>query len=325
VRLVELGEIERSLEGLDLLPLLERAFVAYSEGQAVVPPVGELILDAGEVHVKHGFLRGEPFYVVKIASGFYGNPARGLPSGDGLMLLFSQATGAPVALLLDHGRLTDLRTAVAGAIAARYLAPERVERIGVAGSGVQARLQLRYLRPVTDCRSVLLFGRDPRRLDACRRDVERDGFDVQVTHDPATLGSSCNLIVTATPATRPLLQASEIRPGTHVTAIGSDTPEKQELDPGILGRAHLVVADSRAQCRTRGEIARALAAGAITPERVVELGEVIAGRAPRRTGADQITVFDSTGVAVQDVAIATAVARALGLGPSDHPTGGPED
>lgn len=316
MRIVELPEIEKALEDLDVLPLIEAGFVAYSEGRAVVPPVGELILDEGETHIKYGFIRGEPWYVIKIASGFYKNPEKGLPSGDGLMLLFGQATGQPVATLLDHGHLTDVRTAAAGAIGARYLAPSRVERIGVAGTGVQARLQVENLKPVIDCRSVLTWGRSDEKLDAYRRDMEASGFDVAVTKDPEEL-ATCSLIVTTTPATEPLLQARDIRPGTHISAIGSDAPHKQELDPGILSRASLVVADSRSQCRERGEIARALDAGAISPDQVSELGDVIAGKVPRRTSDDQITVFDSTGVAVQDIQIASAVARAVGVAPDE--------
>jgi ornithine cyclodeaminase len=312
MRIVELPQIKKALAGLDVLPLIEAGFVAYSEGRAVVPPVGELILDEGETHIKYGFIRGDPWYVVKIASGFYRNPERGLPSGDGMMLLFSQLTGEPVAALLDRGHLTDVRTAAAGAIGARHLAPRRVERIGVGGTGIQARLQLRHLKPITDCRAVLAWGRSDDRLDVYRRDMAAEGFDVAVTKDPAELGATCNLIVTTTPATEPLLRSDDIRPGTHVSAIGADAPHKQELDVGILARAQLVVADSRSQCRERGEIARALDAGAISPDQVSELGHVITGRAPRRTADDQITVFDSTGVAVQDIQIATAVARAVG-------------
>jgi ornithine cyclodeaminase len=306
------AEIESILGDLDVLPLIEAGFVAYSGGRAVVPPVGELILDEGETHIKYGFIRDDPWYVIKIASGFYRNPEKGLPSGDGMMLLFSQSTGQPVATLLDRGHLTDVRTAAAGAIGARYLAPSRVERIGVAGTGVQARLQVRHLKPITECRSVLAWGRSDEKLEAYRRDVEADGFEVATTRDPAEL-AKCNLVVTTTPATEPLLQADDVRPGTHINAIGSDAPHKQELDPGILARASLVVADSRSQCRERGEIARALDAGAISPDQVTELGDVIAGKAPHRTSDDQITVFDSTGVAVQDIQIASAVARALGV------------
>jgi ornithine cyclodeaminase len=230
------------------------------------------------------------------------------------MLLFCQDTGQPVAALVDHAHLTDVRTAAAGAVGARHLAPSRVERIGVAGTGIQARLQVLHLKPITDCRTVLAWGRSDEKLDAYRRDIEAEGFDVTVTKDPAEL-ASCNLIVTTTPATAPLLRADDVRPGTHINAIGSDAPHKQELDARILARANLVVADSRAQCRERGEIAHALGAGVISPDQVTELGDVIAGRSPRRTADDQITVFDSTGVAVQDIQIASAIARAVGMKP----------
>jgi ornithine cyclodeaminase len=162
-RVVTLEEIKAILPTLDLVPVIEEGFVAYSAGRAVVPPVGELLLEGGDVHIKYGYIRGEPFYVVKIASGFYGNPALGLPSSNGLMLLFEQQTGQLRCVLLDEGRLTDARTAVAGAIVARRLAPGRVERIGIVGTGIQARQQLRFLGHLAPCQ-VLVWGRGRRQL-----------------------------------------------------------------------------------------------------------------------------------------------------------------
>ena len=307
-----LTEIEQVLPGLDLQPAIADAFVRYSAGEAVVPPVGELLLERGDVHIKYGCLRGDPYYVVKIASGFYDNPKLGLPSGNGLMLLFRQRTGEPVAALLDEGRLTDVRTAVAGAVAATHLARRPVRRIGIVGTGTQARLQLRHLAGV-GCRDVLVWGRGERQLAAYRDEMSQAGFAVSTTRDADEILDSCDLVVTTTPATTPILCAEAPRPGTHITAVGSDNAPKQELETGILSRADVVVADSRAQCRERGEIQHALAAGVITEDRVVELGDVIAGRAGGRTGEDLITVADLTGVAVQDVAIASAVFEALRL------------
>jgi ornithine cyclodeaminase len=307
-----LDRIKAVLPGLDLLPAIEAGFAAYSEGRAVVPPVGELVLDKGEVHIKYGFIRGEDLYVVKIASGFYGNPALGLPSGNGCMLLFRQDTGRLEAVLLDEGHLTDVRTAAAGAVAAKHFAPSKVERIGIVGAGVQAHLQLQWLAKVQACRDVLVWSPVPEELVAYRREMERFCFAVETTPDAPRILKSCNLVVTATPSKAPLLRASDLRPGTHITAVGSDTPEKQELDPEILARADIVVADSLPQCRLRGEIHKALEAGRITEDRCLELGAVIAGRAPGRTSDGQITIVDLTGVAVQDIAIASAVCRALG-------------
>ncbi len=137
------------------------------------------------------------------------------------------------------------------------------------------------------------------------------GFSVETTREAAAIPRTCNLIVTATPSKTPLLSAADLRPGTHITAVGSDTPDKQELDSEILARADVVVADSLAQCRLRGEIHKALAAGKIDESRVVELGNIISGRASGRTSDSQITVADLTGVAVQDIKIASAVYRAL--------------
>jgi ornithine cyclodeaminase len=305
-----LADIEQVLPRLDLLPAIERAFARYSAGEAVVPPVGELLLPGGDVHIKYGFLAGDPYYVVKIASGFYDNPKRGLPSSSGLMLLFRQDSGEPVAVLLDEGRLTDVRTALAGAVAAKHLAPPVVRRIGIVGTGIQARLQLRFLSS-TGCRDVLVWGRGEQQLAAYGEEMTAVGFDVDVTLDADEILASCDLVVTTTPATAPILHAAALRAGTHITAVGSDTAAKQELEAAILARADVVVADSRAQCRERGEIHRALASGVLAEDRVIELGDVIAGRVAGRTEDDQVTVADLTGVAVQDITIAAAVYEAL--------------
>lgn len=311
MKIIPRDQIETVLPSLELLPALERAFDAYSDGRAVIPPVGELLLERGEVHIKYGYLREDDYYVIKIASGFYRNGELGLPSGNGLMLLFRQHTGELVAVLLDEGRLTDVRTAAAGAVAAKHLAPRTVQRIGVVGTGVQARLQVEHLAPLTACRDVLVWGRGEEQRARYRAALEPLGFQVETTRDAAAILASCNLVVTATPSCQPLLHAADLRPGTHITAVGSDTAEKQELDPAILERADVVVADSLSQCRERGEIHRALGSGHLQEECVVELGDIIGGRASGRTSEEQITVVDLTGVAIQDLQIARAVYEAL--------------
>jgi ornithine cyclodeaminase len=312
VKIITREQIEGVLPAINLLPAIEEGFVAYSRGQAVVPPVGELLLDKGEVHIKYGYIKGEDYYVVKIASGFYGNPALGLPSGNGAMLLYRQETGELEGVLFDEGYLTDVRTAVAGAIAAKYLSPRNVECIGIVGTGTQARLQLQHLAAVTDCKDVLLWGRGEAQLGRYHEEISKKGYDIKTTVDANDVLAQCNLVVTTTPAKEPLLNASALRPGTHITAVGSDTPHKQELDSAILERADLVVADSIEQCLVRGEIHQAIEAGVVDRSGVVELGDVIGGRAAGRTSKEQITVADLTGVAVQDIKIAEAVLRAVG-------------
>lgn len=313
MRVISLDQIKEALASVDLVDEIEQGFVAYSQGNSVVPPVGELILEDphGEVHIKYGYIKGGDYYVIKIASGFYGNRDLGIPAGNGMMLMFSQETGEPVAILHDEAFLTDIRTAVAGAISAKYLAPESVSCIGVAGTGNQARLQLEYLKPVTGCRKVLLWGRDPSKYAAYIADMAPHGFEIETTAHAADLLANCNLIVTTTTATRPIL-VGRARPGTHITAMGSDTLEKQELDAGMLATADLVVADSIPQCLERGEIHQALKAGAIRREDIVELGSIIAGENPGRSSEDQVTIADLTGVAVQDIQISKAVFESLG-------------
>ena len=308
--IISLDQIKQILPGLDLITEIQRGFQAYSEGRAIVPPVGEMILERGEVHIKYGFIKNDDYYVIKVASGFYQNPEQGLPSGNGLMLLFSQNTGEMAAILLDEGYLTNIRTAVAGAIAARYMAPARVSKIGIAGAGAQGRLQLRYLKNVVNCKDVLVWGLNQEEVDSYKLEMEKEGFSIETTLDASEILRNCNLVVTATPSKRPVLNVRDLKKGTHITAIGSDTPEKQELDSGILRKADVVVADSIEQCMIRGEIARAIYAGDLNKERVTELGNIISGSARGRTSDQQITVADLTGVAVQDISIASAVFRA---------------
>ncbi len=313
-RIIGLEEIRGALAGVDLLPGIERAFAAYSSGRAVVPPVGELVFPdiPADVHIKYGYIAGEPYYVVKVASGFYANPEQGLPSSNGLMLVFDRATGAMVAILLDEGLLTDLRTGAAGAVAAKHLAPRRVTRIGVVGSGTQARWQLRMLGAVLPCRDVLAWGRHPDRLARYRDEMTAEGFRVATTTDVGDVMAACEVVVTATASHAPLVMRDQVRPGTHITAVGADSPAKQELDPLVLRRADVVVADSRSQCLERGEIAHAVRSRCLRPDDVVELGAVIAGTAEGRTSDDDVTVADLTGVAVQDIEIARTVLEALG-------------
>lgn len=302
-------QIEQALQGVDVTTAIEQGFVAYSRGEVVVPPVGELVFDdpPGDVHIKYGYIKNDDYFVIKVASGFYNNVTLGLPAADGLMLVFSQKTAQLECILLDECHLTNVRTAAAGAVVAKYLAPSSVARIGVFGAGVQGRMQVEALLPIVECREVVVWGTGEEELDAYREAMSRHGLRIQTTRDPGEIAGTCNLIVTATPSHTPLLRADQIRKGTHITAMGSDTRDKNELDPAILRMADLVVADSIEQCRVRGEIFHALEAGTIRDGDILELGNLIADPALGRTDESQITVADLTGVAVQDIQISKAV------------------
>lgn len=310
MKIINLNQIREVLPLLDMVSEIEQGFVDYSNGKVVVPPVGEMIMDKGEVHIKYGFIKGDAYYVIKVASGFYQNHLLGLPSGNGLMLLFDQNNGNLLSILLDEGYLTDVRTAIAGAVAARHLAPKNIRKIGIVGAGTQARLQLLYLKKIVACREVLVWGMGREELELFKSEMEKEGFNIDLTLHTEDIVKQCNLIVTVTPSKTPLIRDGQFLEGTHITTVGSDTPVKQEVEASVLQKADVVVADSIEQCMLRGEIYQAIKAGAINRDKVVELGDVIAGSSGGRTSELQFTIADLTGVAVQDIKIASAVYKA---------------
>ena len=307
--ILTLPEILRHLPQLDLVSAIEQGFVDLSFSKAVVPPVGELLFDdpPGETHIKYGYIKEQDYYVIKIASGFYDNPTLGISSSQGVMLLFSKHTGQLLAVLLDEGRLTDIRTVIAGIITIKHLAPKAIKAIGIIGTGTQAKLQLDYLPMVTACKNIVVWGRNPEKTNAFKEHFKDSDYQIQIANSIAELAEKCNVIITTTPATTPLLQASEIKKGTHITAIGSDTSEKIELDTAIIQKADIIISDSIAQSKTRGEIFRARQQQCLDETKLVELGNLIQNPALGRVNDKQITVADLTGVAVQDIMIATAV------------------
>jgi ornithine cyclodeaminase len=316
---LKLDEIKRLINIPQLIREIEAGFVLYSEGRVTVPPVGFLHFDEppGDVHIKYGFVSGDETYVLKMASGFYNNPELGLPVSNGLILVFSQKTGEPKLILLDECWLTDMRTAAAGAVAAKHLAAKNIHHIGIVGTGVQARLQLEILRDVVDCKSCFIWGRDAAKVqmmidDLLSKDsIQAWGLEIKAAETIDDLVAQCNLIVTATSARSPLIRADQVQKGTHITAMGSDDHGKQELAAQVLAKADLVVADSVSQCVDHGECFWAVQGGHMEESSILELGHVIKNPGIGRTSEDQITVVDLTGVAIQDIQIAKMVDRAL--------------
>jgi len=311
MRIVSLEEIKVVLPKIDLMQEIETGFSAYSNGEVVVPPVGELNFDnpPGDVHIKYGYIQDDDVYVIKIASGFYQNKLLGLSNGQGMMLVFDQKSGKPIGLLQDEGYLTDVRTAVAGAICAKYLAPKNIEAIGIIGTGVQARMQLEYLKRVTDCKSAIVWGRSESALDQYKTIMADSGFIIQTTMALEQVTDNCNLIITCTASEKPIIRKDHVTGNVHITAMGSDTPNKQELGSNVLSKADLIIADSRSQCEVRGEIHHAIRNNAVSMDSIAELGEIINGDRQGRTTSSGVTVADLTGVAVQDIQISKAVLK----------------
>ena len=310
MQIISLEHIKSILPQVDLIQEIESGFKAYSNDLVVVPPVGELSFQSppGDVHIKYGYIKGDEVYVIKIASGFYKNRSTGLPAGNGMMLVFNQKTGQPVAMLQDECYLTDIRTAVAGAITAKYLAPKHVECIGIVGTGVQARLQLQYLRDIIECNNVIVWGRSSDALSDYKEAMTKYGYKIKTATDISDIIDYCQLIVTCTPSEEVLI--NRVNPGTHITAMGSDTISKRELSSDVLLQADIVVTDSRLQSKERGEIYQASKDG-FSVNSTTELGEIILGTAQSRTQQEQITIADLTGVAVQDIQISKAILKNL--------------
>jgi ornithine cyclodeaminase/alanine dehydrogenase-like protein (mu-crystallin family) len=306
-RTLDLDTVKAHLDIDAAIAAIEAGYVAYSTGRANVPPVGYLKTAEGETHIKYGHIEGGEYFVIKVASGFYNNPALGLASGSGLMLVHSAKTGVLEAILLDEGHLTNVRTAIGGLIAAKYLAPKDITGIGIVGAGVQGYLQLSLLPRITDCRKVTVWNRNRERAEALADKARAEGFDVAIADSTEQLARESNLIVTTTPATAALINADWVQPGTHITAVGADTPGKQELDAALVAKADVLVVDSVSQCADHGEVQTAIRDGLIDESRLLELGTVIADPQRVQRQPKTISIADLTGVAVQDIQIATAV------------------
>lgn len=306
---ISLETIQSLLPKIDVFDTISQGFIAFSKGEAVIPPVGELLFEQppGEVHIKYGYIKTAPYYVIKVASGFYNNPKLGLPSSQGLNLLFDKTNGQLVAILLDEGHLTDVRTAVAGAISSRALAPSTIKRMGILGAGIQAHLQWEFHRRILDFDEVLLWNRHPAKAEQLANILKGQGAKARVIKTPRDLAEQCQLIVTTTPSTSALLEKDWIQPGTHITAIGADMPHKMELDPHLVAAADITVVDSRAQTQRQGEWSQALRAGLVTDREPLELGELLDNPGLGRQNNKQITIADLTGVAVQDLMISQAI------------------
>ncbi|GLQ56475.1 cyclodeaminase [Devosia nitrariae] len=301
--------------------IVEGAFAALAGGGVVMPPILSMAIAEkhGEVDVKTAYVPGLSGFAIKVSPGFFDNPKRGLPSLNGLMIVLDAETGIVKAVLLDNGYLTDVRTAAAGAVAARHLALANVETVGVIGAGVQAELQIEALALVRPFARLLVWSRDTSKANAyADRMTARLGRPVAVAETPEALVRQSQVVVTTTPSRSPLIRAEWMHPGLHITAMGSDSSEKNELDPSIVTAADRFVCDRLAQSRVVGELRSAIAADLVGPDHMAdELGAICAGHVPGRRSDDEITVCDLTGTGVQDTSIAVHaldVARARGLG-----------
>ncbi|MFF0922412.1 ectoine utilization protein EutC [Rhizobium leguminosarum] len=299
----------------DAVTCIEEAFAALATKAVAMPPILRLDIPEyrGEVDVKTAYVPGIEGFAIKISPGFFDNPKIGLPSTNGMMVLLSSRTGLVQALLLDNGYLTDVRTAAAGAVAAKHLSRDNASVAAIFGAGMQARLQLEALTLVRSIREARIWARDAAKAQSVAAELAAKlGFPVTATPDARGAVTGADLIVTTTPSETPIIEAGWLEPGQHLTAMGSDAEHKNEIDPAAIAGVDIYVADSLKQTRRLGELHHAIDAGLVAGDAVfAELGQIVAGRKPGRTRNDQITIADLTGTGIQDTAIATlAFARA---------------
>ncbi len=318
IRIVTEAELRQVARlDLELVDLIEAAFVADAAGEVAEPASLSLPFadGAGAASVKAARLPGLDTFAIRILSGLLDGPEIRRKRRGGLAVQVSAETGAAEAVLLDNGFLTDLRTAAAGAVAARHLAPEEVTTAGVIGAGGQASSQIRAARLVRPFDRVLVYGRNPQNAAACAAELVSSlaplGVEVEITTNAEMLVKRSQLVVTATSAQSPVLQAEWMHKELHITAVGADQPHKNEIDPIGLARADLYVCDRVEQCAEAGELRAARAAGLLadTPP---ELGQIVSGTHPGRRSPADITICDLTGTGAQDTAVAAHVASLLG-------------
>ncbi len=310
---------------LDAIDCIEAAFATLSEGKVIMPPILSMDIAErnGEVDVKTAYVPGLDHFAIKVSPGFFDNPKLGLTSTSGLMILHSSKTGFVEAVLLDNGYLTAVRTAAAGAVAARHVSREDSKSVCVVGAGLQARLQLTAITLVRPIESAAIWSPFSGEAAATASELQAWlGIPVAATDSLEEAIPAADIVVTTTPATEPIVRAEWLVAGQHVTAMGSDQPGKGELEPACLKRADIYIPDRQAQTALQGELHNAIDAGLISPdETFTELGDIVAGKAQGRTSGKQITIVDLTGMGIQDTAIANFAydrAQVAGAGSDFH-------
>jgi ornithine cyclodeaminase len=310
-----IDRLEPLLDKRQVICSVREALILQADGKVQSPLPGQLLFKRphGDCHIKFGHADGSPTFTIKIATGFYENPKRGLPANHGLVLVWDAETGQPKVLLKDDGWLTAWRTAAATAIAAAALAPDPITAIGICGAGLQASLAAEWLPELVGAQTTIFWARDARKAEALAAEHRAAGRDARVATDVGGMLNAANIIVTATPSERALFAADQVRPGTHVVAIGADSPGKQEVPEALFSRARHIVTDDIAQAVDHGDIGCAVRAGILPVDRAVMLGHVLSGRTALARAANDITIADLTGIAAEDIAISGLFSRRLGL------------
>lgn len=313
--ILEREQIAAAIDLASSLDAIEQSFRLYSKRKVTMPGVAHLGFaePPGDCHIKAAHLHGQPVFAVKVSNGFYENPAKGLPSSNGLVAVFSATTGAPVALLLDQGLITDVRTGLAGVAATSFACPGGFGAVGIIGTGIQARLQLEYLNTLKGPVTARVWGRSGAAVERYVSDMQGLGISVEPSETVRELCASCRTLVTTTPSTKALIESDWVQAGTHITAIGADAEGKQELDPALFARARGVLVDSIEQCVDHAEVCHAVRAGIVREQDLVELGAALDGASWQFRSDGDITLADLSGLGASDAMMAESILTAAGV------------
>lgn len=292
----------------EVIEVVKSAFNDLVTKDLQMPPTSRVDIpdNNGEIVIKTAFIPGHEMFALKVSSHFFQNYSMGMSSTGGAMMLINALNGKPEAFFYDNGYLTDLRTGAAGALAAKYLANENIKKVGVIGTGAQARAQLQALKLVRDFKTVFVFGRTGQRISEFKHEIEVSlRVEVKIMETPEEVVKSSELLITATPSKEPIVIDEWIHPGMHITAVGADASHKQELDPKLIQKADRIACDVVSQCTDHGEIGAAMKHNInLDTSRIIELGRIITTGENKRQSKREITITDLTGTGAQDTKIA---------------------
>lgn len=318
MRIFSLKQIQPVLDDkVAVLEAVKQGFIFHAQGKITLPePVQLLFGDitdrvTGDCHIKTASSQALPFFCIKVATGFYDNPAQGLPVNNGLVVLMSSETGAPLALFQDDGYLTSIRTAAAGALAAKLVKSDRPLTLGIIGTGHQAELQARWISQTRPISKIVLWGRSEDKAKILKERLKTIKAEITISPSVTDLCGQAELIVTTTYSNSPLVQAKDIKPGHHIIAMGSDSPGKTELEPGVLKRADVILTDDHAQCLHHGEFGHAVKSGMVRETDDVSFGAALNNPGIINLAEESISIVDLTGLGAQDLAIASMVYESL--------------
>ena len=296
-----------------VLGVVKQGFVHHAQGRITLPDPVQILFGrsedtiAGDCHIKTASSDDFSCFCIKVATGFYANPMKGLPVNNGLVMLMSSETGEPLALFQDNGYLTSIRTAAAGALAASLVTNDGSQTLGVIGTGHQAQLQARWISETNPISKIIIWGRSEAKVEKLKSQLDDLDINIDVAASISDLCQDARIIVTTTPAQSPLIFAENLRPGHHIIAMGADSPGKIELGPEVLKQADVIVTDDHDQCLHHGEFGHAVRAGLVDEMNDISFGMVLENPESLNLNDQTISVIDLTGLGAQDLAIASMV------------------